>query len=76
MESDKSYPLGKFAFWIAIGIIGIPILLNITIPIKHNLVSIIGDEKNWLTFWGSYIGAIFGGFITNLRIFGGLMTMY
>lgn len=41
----------------------IPILLNFLLPLPR-FTSILGDEKDWLSFFGSYLGAIIGAAIS------------
>lgn len=41
-------------------LVGIPILLNFLLSRNNPIpeLPVIGDSKDWLTFWGAYIGAI------------------
>lgn len=57
IKSMKKY------WWIVFIALTIPIALNFALRIRFPL-SVIGDEELWLTFWGSYGGAVVGSIIT------------
>ena len=46
--------------------IGIPIIINkaLYLPIKTNTT----NDSDWLAFWGSFLGGIFGGFATLIGV--------
>lgn len=50
------------------------IILSVVIPILLNEFILYGNSKigtadSWLSFWGTWLGAIFGGFITIIGIY-------
>lgn len=61
-NNNKNLSLKKL-LWILIVLLlfgGFPILLNVLLQIKNPIsqISIIGDSKDWLSFWSVYIGSI------------------
>lgn len=57
--------LGLFIMFILLSVV-VPILLNEFIPYGNGNV---GTGDSWLSFWGTWLGAIFGGFITIVGIY-------
>ena len=51
--------------FIILGILIIQIIINyvLLIPIPFNL-PIIGNNVDWLSFWGTYLGGIIGAFVS------------
>lgn len=61
--------LSKYLLIIAIILvitIGVPIIINnaLYLPIKTNST----NDSDWLAFWGSFLGGIFGGFATLIGV--------
>lgn len=57
--------LKKKIFFIILGIIFLPIIINyvLMLPTPFNF-PIIGSNVDWLSFWGTYLGGIIGAFVS------------
>ena len=57
-------------FLIILGIFILPIIINyvLIIPTPFDL-NIIGDEIDWLSFWGTYLGGVIGAFVSFLILY-------
>lgn len=60
----------KKYWWLGLVVLAlvIPIILNCVLSISSNF-HVLGDEELWLSFWGSYGGALIGSFITLIALF-------
>ncbi|WLR46415.1 hypothetical protein LC065_12590 [Halobacillus litoralis] len=60
MNSNKV----RMILWVTVGIIllALPILTNQLMTFRW--FKVVGDEKTWIAFYGSYLGGIIGGLMT------------
>lgn len=59
----------KVLVLIIIFIILFPVIINITMLIPYSVTSLNLSQKDWLGFWGSYIGGAIGGIGTIIAVF-------